>query len=206
MLSAYYWKEENVYGQQSTVSIAMEEAKRGESKISFYLLSKSIVEGEEGIRNSGIFATQMSRWFHKELLLKIDRGRKGREIRKKAGSLISEAAGEYGTKYGLLYGYILFVDQHIFIKTMEGMESFLINKRYSKGKITLLDREIKGTIQKGAGIFLTCMKEVDQQSMEKICELLVMGKNKNEKNMENRLLSLTQTFTEYEGGIYVIYE
>ncbi len=191
MLSNFIWKENDADENPSTVSVAMEEAERGERKVCFYLLNFSEKKGEQGVEESGKALMQMVQWFHRDFLMKLDKGSRGKHIRLNVGKNLKSVAdnvfGENGN-----YGYILLVDNHVYTHLQGGIRLFLINKRYSKGIITELTTDICGTIQRGAGLFMACEGMVAYKRMRDICDILLLGKYKNEKNMENRLRLLAE--------------
>ena len=108
MYSAFYWEEKNALEEISTSSIVMQQTRTAGKRVNLYVLAVSGKKGKEGVREAGEFTHGMVQWFHRDFLMKMDRGRKGKQLRNNAWKIIYERAEKLAlNKKELSFGYIL---------------------------------------------------------------------------------------------------
>jgi len=219
MYSGYIWKEYAEQDLRSSVSVRLGQVKVREREIGFFLMVMCENQTSEDIEKSGNCCCELVQWFHKRVLLKLQTGK----TKKRQIHLCEETAyfiQDYCRKYENLHiGFVLTMDNRIWYSCTGEMELYLVNRRYSKGKISRLEKRAEGIMQRGVGLFLTTSYLLDGVELQDVCDLLVLGKGRNGRNVDNRMKNLEELIDgvkdrekeslhicKEKGAIFVFYE
>lgn len=219
MYSGYIWKEYADNQKRGTLSVRLEQVKVKEVEIGFFFMVMSDKLSEEGMEESGSCCCDMVQWFHRRILLKLQRSRSGKTL-KHLGEELMEYLQEYSKRSrGLHAGCILLLNNQIWYQCFGEMQLYIVNRRYTKGKIRLLDNVAEGVIQKGVGLWMTTSHAMQGLDPQELCDCLVLGKGRSSKNVDNRMKNVEELMDEEsiaeqdslyrcreKGAIFVFYE
>ncbi len=219
MCSHYLW--EKGHGMLcNPVSLVLQQAVCEKRQILFACVCDSVLEGKEGVAESGYFSERLTEWFHKRYLRRFVKNKEMeealRDLQQERDMILRELKNAHrkkGLQMGLHFCVVLIQDTRFVMMQKGECPIFLLNKRYNTRQMKRwekFDNEglCEGRIQRNLGLLL-CTNSFAKGLKEKdYKEVLFLDKKPEDGRLQKRLAEVWQDMETNEvmgsvGSIYI---
>lgn len=217
--SHYLWEK----GQgilYNPVSVVLQQAEYEKRQILFVCVCDSVLEGAEGVAESGYFSERLTEWFHKRYLKRFVKNKEPEEalgdLHRERELILQELVRSHEKKRqesGLHFCVVLIQDNQ-FIMMRKGLcHIFLLNRRYNTRQIKRWEQFddkglCQGKIQRNLGLLLCTNFFGEKLPKKDYKEALFMDKKAEDWRLQKRLAEVWQDMTGLEktesaGAVYI---
>ena len=217
--SHYLWEK----GQgilYNPVSVVLQQAEYEKRQILFACVCDSVLEGAEGVAESGYFSERLTEWFHKRYLKRFVKNKESEEalgdLHRERELILQELVRSHEKKRqesGLHFCVVLIQDNR-FIMMRKGLcHIFILNRRYNTRQIKRWEQFddkglCQGKIQRNLGLLLSTNSFGEKLTKKDYKEALFMDKKAEDWRLQKRLAEVWQDMTGLEktesvGAVYI---
>lgn len=217
--SHYLWEK----GQgilYNPVSVVLQQAEYEKRQILFACVCDSVLEGADGVAESGYFSERLTEWFHKRYLKRFVKNKEPEEalgdLHRERELILQELVRSHEKKRqesGLHFCVVLIQDNR-FIMMRKGLcHIFLLNRRYNTRQIKRWEQFddkglCQGKIQRNLGLLLSTNSFGEKLTKKDYKEALFMDKKAEDWRLQKRLAEVWQDMTGLEktesvGAVYI---
>lgn len=219
LCSHYLWEK----GQgmlYNPVSVVLQQAEYEKRQVLFACVCDSVLEGQEGVAESGYFSERLTEWFHKRYLKRFVKNKESAEtlldLHKEKEMVLQELVKSHEKKrQGLgLHFCVILIQDNQFVMMQKGLcHIFLLNRRYNNRQIKRWEQfdeigECHGKIQRNLGLLLCTNGFGEKLTQKDYKEALFMDKKTEDWRLQKRLAEVWQDMRCFEksesvGAVYI---